>query len=412
MTVSRDLTPIDASAEPWAVVPTQAEREAGTLSPESIARAVEGLNREGVIVLKGVVDLEHVRILRDRVLSDIEQYETDGASEKIEQGGVGWWHNWQGGRPPPLREFLFDDICYNEFVIAAVSGAARPHMAPDWGGWMGGGYGLINMAFKGNMLQECHTDGGSAPIDPTATIDDLPGARPTGFSVNFPLIAQTAESGATEYWPGTHRDLGLKHGLADPAGRFATAQMREDYEAKHGPSKRTFSEPGDALIRNAMVWHRGVANHSDTHRPMISVGYSAMSNEDRAVEGPGGGFTAPLDTADFWTKHPLMRYDPVLLDTVDYQLEQRYHGPAWVEERQCHVPGHLNRGNGPFGTMIDPVTTLAGCTYERAHIEETLAGNGGIDPTCNIRVMPKLLPNKEVKRQIERWLADGHVARM
>ena len=156
MTVSRDLTPIDASesAEPWTVVPTQAEREAGTLSPESIARAVEGLDREGVIVLKGVVDLEHVRILRDRVLSDIEQYETDGASEKIEQGGVGWWHNWQGGRPPPLREFLFDDICYNEFVIAAVSGAARPHMAPDWGGWMGGGYGLINMAFKGNMIQE------------------------------------------------------------------------------------------------------------------------------------------------------------------------------------------------------------------------------------------------------------------
>ena len=110
------------------------------------------------------------------------------------------------------------------------------------------------MAFKGNMIQEVspgclsstplpflllkrivaqvHTDGGSAPIDPAATIDDLPGARPTGFSVNFPLIAQTAESGATEYWPGTHRDLGLKHGLADPAGRFATAQMREDYEAK------------------------------------------------------------------------------------------------------------------------------------------------------------------------------------
>ena len=103
MTVSRDLTPIDASAEPWAVVPTQAEREAGTLSPESIARAVEGLNREGVIVLKGVVDPEHVRILRDRVLSDIEQYETDGASEKIEQGGVGWWHSRARRRRHPRR---------------------------------------------------------------------------------------------------------------------------------------------------------------------------------------------------------------------------------------------------------------------------------------------------------------------
>jgi hypothetical protein len=47
------------------------------------------------------------------------------------------------------------------------------------------------------------------------------------------------------------------------------------------------------------------------------------------------------------------------------------------------------------------VTTLAGVTYERTEIEATLSGNGYIDPTCNIRVMSKLIPNKEVKRQGE-----------
>jgi hypothetical protein len=52
------------------------------------------------------------------------------------------------------------------------------------------------------------------------------------------------------------------------------------------------------------------------------------------------------------------------------------------------------------------VTTLAGVTYERTEIEATLSGNGYIDPTCNIRVMSKLIPNKEVKRQGEQWLAD------
>ena len=58
------------------------------------------------------------------------------------------------------------------------------------------------------------------------------------------------------------------------------------------------------------------------------------------------------------------------------------------------------------------MTTLAGVTYERSEIEETLAGNGGIDPTCNIRVMNKLIPNKEVKRQAEQWLADRTISRM
>ena len=61
---------------------------------------------------------------------------------------------------------------------------------------------------------------------------------------------------------------------------------------------------------------------------------------------------------------------------------------------------------------MDPVTTLAGVTYERTHIEETLASNGGIDPTCNIRVMSKLIPNKEVERQAEQWLADRTISRM
>ena len=33
-------------------------------------------------------------------------------------------------------------------------------------------------------------------------------------------------------------------------------------------------------MRNGNVWHRGVANHGDEHRPMISVGYSVASRSD------------------------------------------------------------------------------------------------------------------------------------
>eukprot|EP01051_Picozoa_sp_SAG22_P024226 SAG22_NODE_6620_length_831_cov_0.627049_1_plen_194_part_10 len=194
MTASRDESVLPDAAsppslleavQPWTVWTTPAERAAGTLSPENVAHAVAGLEQDGVIVLKGVMDLEHVSVLRDRVLSDIAKYETEAAADKIEQGGVGWWHNWQGGRPPPMHPYLFDDFCYNEFVIAAVTAAVRPHVPAGWDGQLSGGYGLINMAFKGDMMQECHTDGGSLPIDPAATQADLAGGRPTGFSVNF-----------------------------------------------------------------------------------------------------------------------------------------------------------------------------------------------------------------------------------
>ena len=37
---------------------------------------------------------------------------------------------------------------------------------------------------------------------------------------------------------------------------------------------------------------------------------------------------------------------------------------------------------------------------------------GYIDPMCNIRVMPKLIPNKEVARQIARFKQDGFISRM
>lgn len=49
--------------QPWTVQVTDAERIAGTLSPENITRATQGLNVEGVIVLKGVVYVAVARVL-------------------------------------------------------------------------------------------------------------------------------------------------------------------------------------------------------------------------------------------------------------------------------------------------------------------------------------------------------------
>jgi hypothetical protein len=146
MTASRDLASRDLVGGvtpdmlPFTITPTAEELAAGTLSEATLARACAGLRDEGVIVIKQVVDLEHVRALRERVLADIAAYETNTETEKIEMGGQGWWHNWQGGRPPPFPPFLFDDICFNEYVIA-VTMAMNAGVEGLKG--LSGGYGLI-----------------------------------------------------------------------------------------------------------------------------------------------------------------------------------------------------------------------------------------------------------------------------
>ena len=79
MTASRDVSVLPraeqpelwASIQPWIVTPTAEELAVGALNPENLAKAVEGLAVDGVIVLKGVVDKEHARLLHDRVLSDV-----------------------------------------------------------------------------------------------------------------------------------------------------------------------------------------------------------------------------------------------------------------------------------------------------------------------------------------------------
>ena len=92
MTVSRDVASrsltdhVSSAMIPFTITPTAAERQAGALSAETLASACEGLRTEGVIVIKQVVDLEHVKVLRERVLADIAAYETDTETEKIEMG--------------------------------------------------------------------------------------------------------------------------------------------------------------------------------------------------------------------------------------------------------------------------------------------------------------------------------------
>lgn len=52
---------------------TEEERISGTLSSENAALAAYALHTDGIVCLENAVDLEHIRILREKLTSEVEE---------------------------------------------------------------------------------------------------------------------------------------------------------------------------------------------------------------------------------------------------------------------------------------------------------------------------------------------------
>lgn len=99
--------------------------------------------------------------------------------------------------------------------------------------------------------------------------------EPRGYIVNIPLQRCDLSNGPLEVWPcGSHlwrddviRGLGFDDTVQD--GR------NPDFEwlASLYPSRRVVLEPGDVLIRDPALMHRGTVNHTDQPRTMLAVCY-------------------------------------------------------------------------------------------------------------------------------------------
>ena len=251
-----------------------AEKAAGQLSEQRLAFAADVMATHGVLKIEGAVaDLAAVDALRERMLQDMAQFEAEGGVLS---------HNWQGLRPPPCHPFLHEELVFNQFAVAIAQ-----HLVGDS---VDGGLALgiinSNTAYAVGapnhppISQEVHTDS-NEPYDLSAT-SGFDGPMSSVY-VNVVLSRMTADTGATECWLGTHNDPGLRHGkgFGDPffeGGRRSTSwptpAMITAWEAKNGPSIHTVAEPGDVLLRDARVWHRGTANRGGEHRPMIRMSYS------------------------------------------------------------------------------------------------------------------------------------------
>ncbi len=268
---------------------TPEERKTGQLAPGKITTAIQALAEDGVVALRQAIDVAPVDKLGAKMLADLvkyqELYEID--------------NNFQGVRPPPFHPFLLPEIVFNEPAIAisrAILGAGATLTS----------YGA-NTAFVGSQTQQVHAD--AVPPQPG------PFGPCTLLVINVPLVDMTEANGATIYWPGTHQDGQLHSG-----NRFPTEAMIAAWQTKR-PAERVLAQRGDLVIRDMRVWHGGMPNRAQTHRPMLAL----VHRHEKPAQGT---FEVEAGSEDFWSSHPLLQTSPTFVaKPIDY-LRQGHSRPS------------------------------------------------------------------------------------
>lgn len=229
------------------IVVEAAELEAGKLSDFKLAQAREALLEDGFVVLKGVVDLEHIKVLHDRSVQDAELL--------INRKDAPF--NWNVGNlqqdPPPFPPYLFRDVLANDIVIQVTKSIL--------------GAGLKNAFYSGNTAlpsdsrQPVHADSGQ--LWPNLKV-----ATPAyGLVVNVPLVDVDAENASTEIWPGTHLDTSV---VMQDGDIKVAPEILEKRRAEVPPIQPTVSA-GSVIIRDLRLWHAGMPNRTLRMRPMIAM---------------------------------------------------------------------------------------------------------------------------------------------
>ena len=227
------------------VTATDDELAAGAFAADRAHAAADALWRDGAVVLAGIVDKEHVDILRSRMEADIPELvkrgKTNGAAGHYSQG------------PPVTAPYVFDDIVANRFAVQVAELAV--------------GAPLQLTLTNANTILPCsdapqlHRDHGNLWTDVRES------HRPSYVSVHIPLVDMDEQNGSTEVWPGTHR---LAHEGPVPTEAAALAAR-----AAVSPPVQVTCPAGGIVLRDGRAWHRGMPNATDRPRIMISMIYAA-----------------------------------------------------------------------------------------------------------------------------------------
>ena len=242
------------------------------VSPDDTEGAREAIDEHGCVILVGAVPTEPLDMLRRRMDRDthalLRYCETIGGNPR-ETG-----HLQQG--PPPFADYVFPEVAMNPAVNAVAHAVYGERLRLTF--YNG------NTNCPGSVRQRLHMDGrhSTKPGEPVAPT--------TSMVVNIPPGSTHDGNGAIELWPGSHRIYVFDNNRVPEL-------MEQERRAVRGPMyPRT--QPGDVLLRDVRLWHRGVPNPSDRPRHMIALIVSKPWGESRHRLKFGNGCEKALEGHD------------------------------------------------------------------------------------------------------------------
>jgi len=275
---------------------TPTEIDSGHWGPEPLARAKRALEEDGIVVLKDVADPSHLIAIRGRMLEDVDKILT--------RSDVPF--NFNSGNlqqdPPPFPPFLFRDVLLNDLVIEVTHSIL--------------GDGLYNAFYSGNTALARSESRQPVHADMGHLWPNMDRATPAyAFVVNFPLVDMDASNGSTEMWPGSHLDTSC----AFQNGDIKIAESKLQAWRANRPPIQPSVKLGSAVIRDIRMWHAGMPNPSDGHRPMIAmIHWVSWWPKDRGVPFPA--------SSRAFFEHPVLWTNA---DFRDEEIDHTGHGHAY-----------------------------------------------------------------------------------
>jgi Phytanoyl-CoA dioxygenase (PhyH) len=208
---------------------------------------LDRFNNDGFVVLEDIIAPEHCDILCEKMLADVAAI--------LRRPDVPF--NFNTGNiqqaPPPFVPYLFEDILFNEKIIEVTKAILGPGVKNNF--YSG------NTALPGEHFQPVHPD--------VAQLwQGLAHATPTfGVVINVPVVDMGPENGATQLWPGTHKDTHYFHG-------DGSARVSEEHLALWR-EKRPQARLG-ALARHSPLARGDAQSHpraapDDRHDPLVRL---------------------------------------------------------------------------------------------------------------------------------------------
>ena len=273
-----------------AVAVSEAEQAAGTLSEVSLAQLRSDLSIHGFCLL-GPGVFPHAVL--DRLGAQMDLFAAQLAAQEVldKPGPERYWH--LNGGIPRTQPFVHADVFANPLVEHAVATLLGPRCFMSFCG------GNLNATCAGSGERRRWTRGTSSDtqflhsdgpfVFPTPEVAARAGQplvhSTTAVVVNFGTSDMTADTGATEIWPGSHlvwprwtptNSRGEVQKGEWPAPTSLEEVASELRQARAVPHPVPMAVPkGGCVIRDIRIWHRGVHNSSPWPRHQIALCYSA-----------------------------------------------------------------------------------------------------------------------------------------